>query len=358
MNLQKKHICVITPSFNIGGIERTVIELANFFVKKGYKVSLISLLAGTRHFTIHDEVIVIEPNRRRSSKKLLNALYRLWLISYMRISYRMLKPDVIVSMADTFNPFVLIAALKLNIPVFIGDVTKPGRRFTFFTRMGKKIMYPFSSGFIAQTNFAAGYYSRMFSGKLKIKVINGAIKQINNYDVSRKKIILNVGRLSIEKGQDRLIAAFSKIKNKMGWKLALTSDGPLKKQLFLQIKEFNMEDDILFLGNVKDIDMIYAESSIFVLPSRSEGFPNALTEAMAHGLPCVCFDSFPANEVITNNLDGIILPDGDIEGLAITLEFLMNDNKERDQLGLNARKIVDKLSIDKIGNEFSNFILS
>jgi GalNAc-alpha-(1->4)-GalNAc-alpha-(1->3)-diNAcBac-PP-undecaprenol alpha-1,4-N-acetyl-D-galactosaminyltransferase len=109
---------------------------------------------------------------------------------------------------------------------------------------------------------------------------------------------------------------------------------------------------------VKDIDTVFSYSKIFVLPSRSEGFPNALIEAMAHGLACVSFDiNAGPRDVIENGVNGVLIEDGDIDSLATNINELIINESLRIQLGEKAKKLKDKLSLDGIGKEFLNFIV-
>jgi len=355
-NKNQKHIAIVCPSFHVGGIERTLSVLANYFVTQNVKVTFISLLQGEVYFELDPRVNVIMPDFERKGSSIMLALYRLRLILFLRNEINASRTQYVLSMADTFNPLVILATLALGKKVYIGDVTKPDRKFSFSTKIGKKLLYPFSTGFIAQTKSAAKYYETQFGKKLNIRVINGSIKPIEIYNIPRKNLILNVGRLSIEKGPDRLIEAFSLLANTEGWTLGLTADGPMKKTLEEMVLDKKLNDKVIFLGNVENLDKLYAEASIFVLPSRMEGFPNALCEAMAAGLPCICFDSFPADEIITNGFDGIIIQEGDIHTMASQIQYLMDNKVAREEIGKNAREIGNRLSFDKIGKEVLDFI--
>jgi glycosyltransferase involved in cell wall biosynthesis len=93
-----------------------------------------------------------------------------------------------------------------------------------------------------------------------------------------------------------------------------------------------------------------------VLPSFLEGFPNALCEAMSAGLPAICFDCIPHEELIENGVDGFLVKDGDLNQLASVLDLLSVNEEYRNEIGQNALKINEKLSIQTIGREYLNFI--
>jgi glycosyltransferase involved in cell wall biosynthesis len=92
------------------------------------------------------------------------------------------------------------------------------------------------------------------------------------------------------------------------------------------------------------------------MPSRMEGFPNALCEAMAAGLPSISFNSFPVDEIIKDGEDGFIIPDGDYKLFGEKLELLMKDEGLRSIVGNKAMEIKERLSINTIGNKFIEFM--
>jgi len=347
---------VVSPSFHLGGIERTVSNLSNYFVSQNIEVSFVSLLRGDVFFELDKRIQVFFPLFQRKGNFLNLVFYRLRLVFFLKSQIKKNKPDFILSMSDTFNGIVILGALGLDVKVIIGDVTKPDRYFKLSTRLMKQYLYPYSNGFIAQTESAAEFYRRKFKDKLKIKVIHGAVKEVKtDYYIERENLIIVVGRLSIEKGQDRMIEIFEKVRNRKGWNLCFTAEGPLKERLMTEIVERSLSEEIILLGKVVDLDELYAKASIFAMPSRMEGFPNALCEAMSAGLPCICFDSFPAHEIIEDGIDGFIVKDGDYDAFANMIENLIESSSLRLETGRNAQSINERLNLQKIGGEFINY---
>lgn len=106
-------------------------------------------------------------------------------------------------------------------------------------------------------------------------------------------------------------------------------------------------------GPVEDVVKAYQESSIFVLSSRFEGFGMVLIEAMACGLPVVSFDC-PAgpDEIITDGVDGLLVPSGDVHALAEKLMVLMSDDNLRKRLGQQARQTAQRYEMTTIANQW------
>ena len=351
-----KNICIVSPSLKMGGIERALTVLADYFAKKGHVVSFISAQGGEQFYHLDPAICFFEPTFKRSAGLVGKIRFYFSMVLFIRKTVKQQNPDAVLSFGDAFNPLVLLALLGAKFPVYISDRTSPDFPFNPIIRLGKKWLYPKSAGFIAQTQRAATYKHNQFGHHLRIKIIPNAIKETINYDLPKAAQILCVGRLSVEKGQDRLVKAFSKIASETHWKLVLAGDGPMRQSLETLAEALKVKDRIVFLGKVENVDQLMNESAIFVLPSRLEGFPNALCEAMSLGLPCICFDCIPVEALLTSGKDGLVVPENDIDALAVAMKELINNPSLRNELGNNAQKIKDKLAVATIGEQVFDFM--
>ena len=348
-------ICLISPSLQMGGLERAMSSLGNYFDAKGYKVYYIVLYRFEKFYTLNENIEFIDPDFDYNISK---PLYYYKLIKYIRTHVKKINPDTILSFGDYHNAVVLFSLRGLKIPVYVSDRSSPdkkfGKIFTFF----KKWTYKNSAGIIAQTQRAANQKLKMLGNGINITIIPNAIRAIELYDTPRKKQILGVGRHYKVKGFDRLIKAYSLLDT--SWQLILAGGGgPESESLKQLVKSLNIEDKVTFLGKVTDIDRVYAEAGIFCLTSRSEGFPNALCEAMAAGLPCISFDivAGPTDIIIDGN-NGILAQDGNIEELAEKMQYLIANESIRLKFGKESSKLQEVLSLESSGNKFLNFITS
>lgn len=357
-----RKILLVSPSLQIGGIERTLTTLANYFNQKGHKVIFVSCSNNSPFFILEESIDVQLPPYDHKGGIISMLAFYPRLVFYIRKQVKFHRPDVVMTFGEYLNPIVIMSLMGINIPVFISDRSSPDYRFRPFVHLiftvGKRLFYKRSAGFIAQTKRFADYIDEYFNGKLNIRIIPNPVKLVTVIPLTKKKWIVCVGRLSIEKGQDRLINAFSLIGDKLGWKLVFAGNGPRSEDLRKLCDKLNLGNDVIFLGKVINIDQLLSESSIFVLPSRLEGFPNALCEAMAAGLPCLCYDTFPTDNIITENYDGYIIKDNDLKSMAEKIEYLMNSPAERERLSNNALKIRERLSVSRIGDLFLEFILN
>jgi glycosyltransferase involved in cell wall biosynthesis len=355
--MKNNHICIISPSLKIGGIERALTVLANYFAQKGMKVTFISCLKGEYFYKLDYRIELIEPHFRRKKSIADKLLFYPRLIFYIRKKVKRVKPDKVLAFGDWFSPLVLLALYKMPYPVYISDRTSPDYNFKFPIPQLKKWLYPRSAGFIAQTRRAAEYKQEQFGNKLRIKIIPNAIREVTTYpEMKRENIILYVGRFAWEKGPERLIKAFANIQNRNGWELIMAGSGPLLNPMKALAQKLGVSEEIQFLGNVKDVDRLYARAGIYVLPSVLEGFPNSLAEAMAAGVPSVCFDSIPHEEIIEYNKTGIVIEDGNINKMTEHIEYLINHPDKRKELGENAQHIRQTLSVENVGDKVLEFM--
>lgn len=354
----KKKIAIISPSLKMGGIERALTVLANYFVSVGHEVVFISCQNTDPFYKLHDDVEFYEFEYLRKAGVLNKVLFYYNLVAFLRKQISAVKPDSIISFGDAFNPLVLLALYKKKFPVFISDRTSPDFPFNPIVKLGKKWLYPNSAGFIAQTKRASDYKKVQFDNKLNIKIIPNAIKAQKTYpNIARENQIIYLGRLSKEKGVGRLIEAFSKVQNK-SWKLVLAGDGPENAHLHLLVEKLALKDRVLFLGKVNEVELLFAQSSIFVLPSFLEGFPNALCEAMSAGLASICFDCIPHEELIIDGYNGFVVKDGDLSALTLLIDRLTENEPLRREIGQNAMEINETLSLETIGKDYLKFIFN
>lgn len=150
-----------------------------------------------------------------------------------------------------------------------------------------------------------------------------------------------VGRLSDEKGVDLLLAAWATVApHHPDWELRVHGTGQPAEERALRerCRALGVADRVHWLGWTGDVAGALRDVSVLALPSRAEGFPLTLLEAMTLGVPCVAFDCAPGvREIIRDGEDGLLAPPGDVAALARRLATLMGDAALRHRLGEAAR---------------------
>ncbi len=349
-------ILIIAPSRKMGGIERALSVIANQWAKQNFEVTYVSCLKSEPFYELHPNIKVIEPDFKRSGGLVNKVFFYPKLIQYIRKQIKREKPDRILSFGDMFNPLVLIAASGLKIPVYISDRTSADFKFPKYISVLKQRMYPKAAGFIAQTSRAYDAKELQFGKNFRQTIIPNAIREINGDLVQKENIILYVGRFAWEKSPEALIEAFSQIEQKGDWKLVMAGDGPQLQEMKAKASTLGLEDKIEFLGSISDVDTWLKRSSVFVLPSVLEGFPNSLCEAMAANLPVLCFDSIPYESIISPNIDGIVVPKGEIKTMANALNELMENETKRIAMGENAHKKSKNWKVETIIEQYNKFL--
>lgn len=212
------------------------------------------------------------------------------------------------------------------------------------TRQDERIVRRFDR-FVVLTEEDKGYWGDMPN----IQVIpNAALFMADRYaDMSRKRVIA-VGRLDYQKGFDRLIDAWQIVCSTglfQEWRLDIFGQGEWKDMLKARIKEYGLQNSLHLNEPTKEIAKEYADSSMLVMSSNYEGFPMVMIEAMACGLPVVTFDfKCGPRDIIKDEENGLIVPDGDIQALADAMMRLMANESLRQTMSVEARKVTETYS--------------
>ena len=345
-------ILIINNGLAGGGIERASTSMANQFVRWGHEVYIVALYKSEHFLPIEEQIHFIEPGSTPKSK-----LYVIKMMAYIRKMVRRIHPDTILAYNEWTNPYVGLALTGLKYPLFFTDRMNPLAKTPKLTELLKKRYYPKANGIIAQTQFAKKIISEK-TGATNIKAIPNPINCIDKVDCEKKNIIVTVGRLTKEKGHKILIEAFAKVQDK-SWKLSIVGDGVERRDLEKLTVDLGIRDRVIFHGHQVCFNRQLSEARIFVLPSLSEGFPNALIEAMSLPLPCIATLCTPGiKEVIEDGKDALLVERNNVNALADAICRLVGDEALREKLASNAYRVRENLSFEKIARKYLNYILN
>jgi GalNAc-alpha-(1->4)-GalNAc-alpha-(1->3)-diNAcBac-PP-undecaprenol alpha-1,4-N-acetyl-D-galactosaminyltransferase len=174
-----------------------------------------------------------------------------------------------------------------------------------------------------------------------VHVIPNFLRALPEAVAARESLIIAVGRLSKEKGFDILIEAFARVRARFpDWRLCVLGAGPEQGSLADQVRRLDLQTRVELVGQVSDVEAWMARAALMVHPSRREGFPNAVLEAMGMGVAVICADcrSGPS-ELIADGVNGRLVPVDDLESLTLAMSQLMADLKLRERLGKEASKV-------------------
>jgi GalNAc-alpha-(1->4)-GalNAc-alpha-(1->3)-diNAcBac-PP-undecaprenol alpha-1,4-N-acetyl-D-galactosaminyltransferase len=343
-------------------MERVMSQLARYFVsKQAYEIHMVLYGMGREvFFTLPDEVHVHRPGFTFNNRMRLLSTFKT--MGFLRRSVRAIAPDTVLSFGELWNSFVLLGLLGLKYPVFISDRCSPERRYNTLHTFLRKWLYPRAAGIIAQTARAGEIYSRKFRHP-NICVIGNPIREVETAGGTGKEdMVLMVGRLIRSKHQDELIRLFLET-GMPGWKLVIVGYDHLKQNNRQRLQEIidrnGARGKVVLEGKQADVDPYYARSRIFAFTSSSEGFPNAIGEAMSAGVPVVAFDCVAGpSDMIRDGRNGFLVPLFDYGLFRERLETLMKDASMREAFGQQGREDIRAFSLEHIGERFLEFILN
>lgn len=341
--------------------------LANHWSKRGHQVTLITLNPFVEDFyMLADKVQRIRLQRAQAQGKTHGTLEAVKVASRLRRALKQSDPDIVLSFVDITNVFTLLATVRLSVPVVISERTDPlchelprGRSFL------RRSTYRRAAALVVQTKSVSRWASAYVRAQ-RIHVIPNPVRPPDVFPsdelprLPSSPFVVTVGRLEREKGIDLLIEAFALcLKSNPTWNLVILGKGQEEENLIQLAGKLGVKSRVLFPGAIQGVDAVLRRANLFVLPSRVEGFPNALVEAMATGLPVISTDcpSGPG-EIITDGVDGILVEVDDVQGLYLAMNRLMSDSDLAGTLSGQAKKVKQRFSLETISEQWEGLFAS
>lgn len=350
-------ITILIASLAGGGAERVIIDLSRYLYDSGRLVTLVTLNGDDPDaYRVPDGVRRERMEIRRNAASTFDTLrFSLHHLAAMRRSIVSTTPDVVVSFIEQTNVRTLACLLGTRIPVVVSERTHPGHHpVSRAWQVARRLIYPLADAAVVQTEDVAGWFRRQTRVERLVVIPNAArydrdLRQHNRMDLNGtavRPLVLGIGRLTREKGFDLLLEAFARSGLiGEGWHLAILGEGSERETLLAQAAALGLADALTLPGHLTDIGPWLAQADIFALPSRYEGFPNALLEAMQTGRACVAFDcpSGP-RDLVENERNGLLVGAEDVDGLSTALRRLASDPALRRRLGAEAAKVAGGFS--------------
>ncbi len=343
---ERLRVALVITALGCGGAERQLAHLAAFLGQRGHRVRVYVLHGGEVFYALPPQVEVIPFSGAGATP--LGRGWRRW--RWLRRALAAWPAQVVVSFIDVANVFALLAAPR-HLPVVVSERTDPRwHRPPAAFRALRRALYRAAARVAVQSEELRPWACRQAGRKRVVVLPNPVLPVTPAPPAGRPPQLVGAGRLSPEKGFALLVGAFAHLATLFPqWQLVIYGEGEQRGELEALIQRVGLHGRVLLPGVVRDPAAQLRQGDIFVLPSRYEGFPNALAEAMAAGVAVVAFDcpSGP-RQLIRHGVDGVLVPAGEAAALAAALERLMADPEERQRLAGRAPEVVRRFPAEQL----------
>ncbi|MCB0339267.1 MAG: glycosyltransferase family 4 protein [Bdellovibrionales bacterium] len=365
-------IFLVTNSLGLGGAQRSIIALAQDRLNLGDSVTMV-FVEGTENafYSLPQELDIVSLNGSTKSEssifKKLGRLFRASIKFRKEVSKQ--QPGVVISFLDQVNVLALIATLFMDVPIIVSERSHPSRTSLVsleklnvvrcFWRFLRNILYRQARFITVLTPPGKSYFPKLLHHKIYVtpNVVPKPISQESDIKLDQKTILW-MGRFAPVKRVDLLIRAFSLIeKNHPDWTVNLVGDGPEKVKIETMILALGLSDRVKIHPATQSPYKTLSQARLFVNCSDWEGFGLSLTEAMSVGLPVISTECWGGEQdIVQDGVNGLLVPVGDVDALAVAITKLIEDPDLSKQLGANAKHITDKFSSDKVFGNWNELI--
>ncbi len=378
-------ILIIHRSFAlVGGAERVITDKANYLANNGHQLMLVSYEQGKHPlpYELHPSIAYKDLDCRffvLSKYPLPLHIYHFIRLRHnfrksLRSTVEDFKPDVVVLASDWQTLMGEVMKSVYPIPViaefhntYAHVMRKVGSTESWFRKLITKFYYRQTihnlekcSKLVVLTEIDAQNWKRHFDNVCVIpNPVTKYPEVINDIPKDDGRIIF-VGRFNHEKRVDRLITAFSMIADKYpDWHVDIFGDGNEKENLLRQIDDCGLVNRIVIHKPTKSIYDEYKRSEMLVLCSEHEASPLVLVEAMSCGVPCVSLDCPTGpRAIIKDGETGLLAKEGDVNDLASKIEWLINHDAERKEMGQKARVYAASRKQSVVMKDWENLYMS
>jgi glycosyltransferase involved in cell wall biosynthesis len=338
--------------------------LAGAFADRGHEVSLVTLTRSG------DDFFLVDSRVRRLGLGLTgdspNRLHGLWAnvrrLRALRRVVATLEPHAVLSFVTSTNVLAILACIRLPLRVIVSERVDPAAHHEDrIWAILRSVLYRRADAVVVQTETIAGWFrTRLWKGARVIVVPNPVAPLSGGEpDVRQPRpFILAAGRLAHQKGFDLLIRAFGAATARpRELQLVIAGDGPQGQYLRDLAAQLGLGTRVSFPGRVRNLSALMKAAVAFILPSRYEGFPNVLLEALAAGVPCVAADSPGATrEILADGAYGLLVPPQDSKALAQAIERITTDSELRRRYSQAAAVAIERYRLDRVVAEWERLL--
>lgn len=341
-------IVFVVPNMVGGGTERIVSLLANEYVKKGIEASILIFAGDKIEYRLDERVEVVIAGGPSGG----NPLIRLKRIKYMREYYKKNRDCMIFAFSVMGAVFSSVATIGRRHKTLVSERSNPDE---YEHKWIRDFFYRKADCVVLQTEDVLKFFGKKIREKAVVisNPVDPALPPV--YTGKRKKKIVTASRLEPVKDHKTILMAFYDFQKRFpDYTLEIYGKGSMEKELRAMVKELGIDGKVHFHGFCAAVREEIRDSAMYVMASRYEGISNALIEALAMGMPVVATDC-PAGGTrmcIKDHENGILVAVGDQEALADAMAQLASDEELSRRLAGNAAKLRERLSIERIAEQF------
>jgi glycosyltransferase involved in cell wall biosynthesis len=352
-------IAFVIPSLGPGGAERVATLLASYWVGEGHEVVIATFDAPEVEpfFAVDPRVEVRGLSAKNATRGLAVRLgTNAARLARLRALLRKVRPDAVVAFMTEANVVAIWAARGLGIPVVVSERNQPDRPgLGPFHKLARRLTYPAATALVVQSKDIAAWAKAHF--RIPVHILPNPVMPPANsssHNPGGGHLLVSIGRLTHQKGFDVLLQSFAAIAAKYpDWRLAIYGEGPDRPALERLRLESGCAGQIDLPGLTKDSAETLHQASLFVLPSRFEGYPNVLLEALSQALPVIATDCPGATrEILADGVHGMLVPPEDIAAMTAALDAMLSAIELRETYAAKARRAVAQLDVATIGRRW------
>ncbi|HMI00870.1 MAG TPA: glycosyltransferase family 4 protein [Pedobacter sp.] len=353
----KKLVFFLPDITTSGGVERVVCSLANaLHATELYEVHILtSVKAETLpHYQLHSDICIdtlsCTDYPRNSFSKIL---WYLKLVEPLQKYIKQNSPDTIFSEGGYLS--LCLALVRTRKTKKIGCEHINHKALNLVHSFVRRHLFKRLDALVVLTAQDQTYYQAF----LRNVVLIPNFIDIENlfFEGSRDQTIVACGRLVNQKGFDLLIKAFYNVhKNEPGWNLVIYGEGTERHKLEKLTSDLALQSSVILPGFTKSIYHNLQRASIFVMPSRYEGFPLALLEAMTVGLPVICTNISGIDALIRNNENGLLVDPNNVTGIEKAILRLIGSSELRESLSYASRITASDYHVSVVIDKWQNLI--